>query len=421
MRVKQRGIFRLIGPSAAFALAAVLVMAGGSSAGQERRFAGSVNVGISTTLSGSIAQLGQGGLNGVQLAVEEINAKGGLLRKQVRVVSADDNATPATGSSNVRSMILDKKIRALFGPVSSAVAAAELQLTAEHKVPTFLHTSNDITLMTKRYTPYAFQVVPNTVMEPRAVAAFLKKHVTDRNLSVATFAPDYVFGRNTVTNFLQALKDLNVKFEVVNQQWPALGAPNIAPQLSSLIQSRPEVTFNVQFGGDLVNFTKQAAGFGFFKSTRIVAMYSLDPLTALAPNAPKGGIAYSRAPFWAIKTPEMTRFVTKYRQRYKEWPNEWAILAYTAVQSWAHAVQSTKSFNSDKVARFLPGKTVPTIRGPIKIRACDHQAEVPHYVSTIWDKPHPQVKVPLWSPVVFIAKPSQIMISCAESLKLRES
>lgn len=405
------------------ALAVGLLVAGGSSASQQQptqQFAGFINVGISTTLSGSIATLGQGGLQGVQLAVADLNAKGGLLRKQIRVVSADDAASPATGSANVRTMILDKKIRALFGPVSSAVAAAELQLANEYKVPTFLHTSNDISLMTKRFTPYGFQLVPNTVMEPRAVAAFLATKVGSRKLRIATIAPDYVFGRNTVANFIQALKDLGVNFDIVNQQWPALGAPNIAPQLSALISSKPELTFNMQFGGDLVNFTNQAAGYGFFKNTRIIAMYSLDPLQALAGRAPAGGIAFSRAPFWAIKTPQMTAFTAKYKRRFGQWPSEWAILAYTAVQSWAYSVQQTKSFNADGIAKFLPGKTVPTIRGAVQIRRCDHQAVVPHYVSTIASKKDPKVGFPLWSPVVYVARAAKTMLSCAEVAKLRE-
>lgn len=405
----------------AAALVAALAVTTTGSASRRAASAGFVNIGISTTLSGSIATLGQSGLNGVQLAVDELNAKGGLLHKQIRVVSADDAASPATGSSNVRSMILDKKIRALFGPVSSSIAAAELQLANDYKVPTFLHTSNDITLMTKRFTPYAFQLVPNTVMEPRAVAAFIKAHVKDRQLAIATFAPDYVFGRNTVANFLQALKDLGVHYVVVNQQWPALGAPNIAPQLSSLIASKPELTFNAQFGGDLVNFTNQAAGYDFFKRTTIIGMYSYDPLKALAGRAPTGGIAFDRAPFWAIKTPQMAAFVARYHAKYKDWPSEWAILAYTAVQTWAYAVQQTKTFNADKIAAFIPGKTIPTIRGPVTIRGCDHQAVVPEYVSTIAGKRDPKVGFPLWSPVVFVARPSTIMLTCAQVLQLRNS
>ncbi|MDQ3669982.1 MAG: ABC transporter substrate-binding protein [Actinomycetota bacterium] len=405
-------------------VAAAFVLAGAGAASEqrsERQFAGSINIGNSTTLSGAIAALGQGGLQGITLAAEDLNAKGGVLRKKVNIVSADDNATAATGASNVRSMILDKKIVALFGPVSSAVATAELELTKQYKVPTFLHISNDITLMTKRYTPYAFQLVPNTVMEPRSIAQYIKTKVKDRKLNVATFAPDYVFGRNTTANFLQALKDLGVNHEVVNQQWPALGAANIAPQLSALISSKPELTFNVQFGGDLVNFTNQAAGYGFFKDTRVIGMYALDVLKALGNQAPSYGIAFARAPYWGYKSAEMKTFVQRYKKRFGSYPNEWAIIGYSAVQAWADAATRAKSLNGDKISKALAGATVKTIRGPIRIRACDHQAEVPEFVGTIAPKADKTVGHKLWNPEVFVSSPAKTMITCAESLRLRNS
>lgn len=417
MTLQSKGRARLIVVAAAAVTALSVVTAGTASPQSTQR--GFINVGISTTLSGAIATLGQGGLNGVQLAVEDLNKSGGLLGKDVRVVSADDNATPATGASNVRSMILDKKISALFGPVSSAVAAAELQLTAQYKVPTFLHTSNDITLMTQRYTPYAFQVVPNTVMEPRAVAAYLATKVKGRKLNIGTFSPDYVFGRNSVANFLKALTDLGVNYAVVEQQWPALGAPNIAPQLSALISAKPELTFNIQFGGDLINFTNQAAGYGFFKNTRIIGMYALDPLKALGEAAPSGGIAFARAPFWGYKNPEMKPFVAKFKKRFNAYPNEWAIMAYSAVQTWAAAVKKVKSLNGDKLVKALEGSTTPTIRGPLKIRACDHQAEVPEFVGTIAPKVDKTYGFKLWNPEIYVAPPAKIMLTCAESLALR--
>ena len=391
------------------AVAALSVVAASTASEQAQR--GFINVGISTSLSGSSATLGQGGLNGVVLAIEDLNRSGGLLGKDVKVVSADDNATPATGASNVRSMILEKKISALFGPVSSAVAAAELELTKQYKVPTFLHTSNDVTLMTLRYTPYAFQVVPNTVMEPRAVAAYIKAKVKDRKLNIGTFSPDYIFGRNSVANFLKALTDLGVSHSVIEQQWPALGAPNIAPQLSALISAKPELTFNIQFGGDLINFTNQAAGYGFFKNTRIIGMYALDSLKALGDAAPSGGIAFARAPFWAYKSAEMRAFVTKFRKRFGAYPNEWAIMSYSAVQTWAAAVKRVKALNGDKLVKALEGSTTPTIRGPLKIRACDHQAEVPEFVGTIAAKVDKTVGFKLWNPEIFVAPPSKLMLS----------
>ncbi len=312
----------------------------------------------------------------MQLAVDDLNAKGGVLGKTIKVVSADDAAKPATGTANARNMILNDKVAALFGPVSSAVAAAEKTMAAQYKTPIFFHTSNDIGLMTTTFTKYAFQVVPNTTMEPRAVAAYLAKQAGGKQITVATFAPDYSFGHHTVEGFLAALKALNVDYKLVDQQFPPLGETNIAPYLSKLVAASPQYVFNVQFGGDLVTFTKQANGYGFFKKTTAIAMFDSPALSALGAQVPAGAIGFDRAPFWAMGS-QLTSFNNEYKAKYGQWPSEWAILAYTAVQSWAYAVTKAGSFDGGKVADALSGATVPTIRGNLTIRACDHQAQVP--------------------------------------------
>lgn len=66
-----------------------------------------MTVGISTTFSGSIASLGQSGLQGVQLAIADLNARGGVLKKELKLVYADDAAKPDQGATNVRNMILN--------------------------------------------------------------------------------------------------------------------------------------------------------------------------------------------------------------------------------------------------------------------------------------------------------------------------
>ncbi len=405
---------------------ATLAAACGTSAGTTSNttsasggFSGSVTIGESTTLSGAIAELGQTGLQGVELAASDINAKGGLLGKKVTVVSADDGVSPSTGASNARSMILNDHVVALFGPVVSSIAVAEEAIAAQYKIPIFFHTSNDVGLLTKDYTKYAFQVVPNTIMEPRAAAAYLAKEVGSQQITIGTFAPDYSFGHDTVSGFLQALTDLHVNFKLVAQQFPPLTATNIAPYLSALIAASPQYVFNAQFGGDLVNFTQQANQVGFFSKTKVIAMYSAAPLAALGSSAPAGAIGFDRAPYWAINTPAMTAFDTEFKAKYGSYPSAWAIMAYTAVQAWAQGVRSAKSFAGDPVSNALSGATVSTIRGPLTLRACDHQANVPEYVGTVASSTNPTYGQTLWDPTVFVAPPSTIMLTCAESLALR--
>ncbi|TAM89548.1 MAG: hypothetical protein EPN43_06855 [Jatrophihabitans sp.] len=410
--VKRR---RVIAIAAATAILGGTASACSSSAsgGSAGSGGGSVTVGMSTSLSGSIAYLGQTGLQGVQLALADLNAKGGLLGKQVKLVSADDDIKPATGAANVRQMISSDHAVAIFGPVASSIASAEEPVAAQFKVPIFFHTSNDISLMTKTFTPYAFQNVPNTIMEPRAIADYLSKQIGSKQITIGIFAPDYSYGHDTVDGFLKALTDLHVDYKVVNQQFPALGATDISSNLSALINSHPDYVFNAQYGGDLVAFTKQAEQLGLFKDTKVISFYNWGVLRALKDQAPAGAIGYSRDAFWAIKAPGLDTFVANYQKKFNDYPSDWAILAYAAVQEWADGVTKARSFDADKVIKALPGATVSTIVGPMTIRACDHQAEVPEYIGTVSSTGEAQYGgAHLWDEPVFVAPFQDIALTC---------
>ena len=382
------------------------------SAGSATTSGGSVTVGDSTSLSGAIAQLGQTGLHGVQLAIDDLNAKGGVLGKTAKLVTADDNVTPATGASEVRNMVTSDHVVALFGPVSSAVAAAQEQVATQFSVPIFFYTSNDISLMRGGGNKYAFQFVPNTLMEPNAVADYFAKQ-TSGPIKIATFAPDYSFGHDTVDGFIAALKRLHVNYQLVAQEFPPLGATNINTYLSSIVDAHPQYVFNAQYGNDLVAFTKQAGSFGLFQKTKVIAMYDYDALAALGSAVPAGSIGFDRAPFWAM--PEASSFVQEYKAKYNSYPSEWALMGYTAVQGWAWAATQAKSFDPSKISSALAGATVPTIRGDITIRACDHQAQIPEYVGTISSTPDPQYGLRLYNQPVFTAPFSDINPACGAS------
>lgn len=397
-------------------VAGALTTAAGCGTSSSAAAGGTVTVGESTTLSGAIAELGQSGLQGVQLAADDLNARGGLLGKKVRVVSADDNATPATGASNARSMILNHRVAALFGPVASSVGVAEEQVANQMRVPIFFHTSNDVSLMTSDFTRYGFQIVPNTVMEPRAVAAYLAGKFGSNPVTIATFAPDYSFGHDTVNSLVQALNDLHVKYSLVKQEFPALGAANISSYLSALVAAKPQYVFNAQFGGDLVAFTKQAQSFGFFDHTRVIAMYDSAALQSLGSFAPAGAVGFDRAPFWAINTPQMAAFVREFHAKFGQYPSEWAVLGYASVQEWAYGVRKRNSFSAGSVLAALPGATVATILGSLGIRACDHQAELPEYVGTVASQPNATYGgARLWDAGAYVAPFNQIDLTCAQS------
>ncbi len=371
-----------------------------------------VTIGVATTLSGSFASYGTAGLNGIKLAVDDINSHGGLLGKQVHVATGDDQINPATGETVTRNLILHDHVSALFGSVSSAVAAAQEQLAGQYKVPIFFHLANDVSLTTTTFNNYAFEFSPNTDMEPAAAALYFARVIGHGPARIATITPDYSFGLDTVKAFLADLAKDGVSYTVTNQQTPALGASSFTAQLAAILASSPQYVFAGQYGADLVTLTKQGLGLGLFSKAKVGGMYDLDVLQALGAQAPAGAIAWDRAPFWTDDSSAMDGFVSAYKAAYHGYPSEFAMIGYTAVQAWAWAVKKAGSLDAGKVSAALGGATVPTIRGSITIRSCDHQAEVPEDVGTIASAPDSAYGIRLWGPSVLRAQPAQIIEPC---------
>ncbi len=374
---------------------------------------GTVDIGVATTLSGPFADYGTAGLDGIKLAVSQLNAAGGLLGKQVTVVSGDDRIDPATGETVTRSLILNDHVAALFGSVSSGVAAAQEQIAGEYHVPVFFHVANDVGLTTKTFNKYAFELSPNTDMEPAAAALAFAKEIGHGPVRIATITPNYSFGLDTVAAFLADLNKDGVSDTVTGQQTPALGATSFTSQLSAILASSPQYVFVGEYGTDLVTLTKQGLGLGLFTKAKVGAMYDVEVLEALGAQAPAGAIAWDRAPFWTDDSSQMQAFVTAYKAAYGSYPSEFAITGYSAAQAWAYGVKQAGSFSADSVVNALSGATVSTVRGDITIRACDHQAEVPEVTGTVASAVNSAYGVRLWSPDVLSPSASQLIEPCS--------
>ncbi len=372
-----------------------------------------MDIGVASTLSGPFADYGTAGLDGIELAISQINAQGGLLGKKITVVSGDDQLDPATGETVTRNLILDDHVAALFGSVSSGVAAAQEQLAGEYHVPIFFHIANDVGLTTKTFNKYVFELSPNTDMEPAAAALAFAKEIGHGPVRIATITPNYSFGLDTVTAFLADLKKDGVTYTVTDQQTPELGASSFTAQLSAILASSPQYVFVGEYGADLVTLTKQGLGLGLFSKAKVGAMYDVEVLQALGAQAPAGAIAWDRAPFWTDNSSQMQAFATAYKAAYGSYPSEFAIIGYSAAQAWAYSVKQASSFSADSVVTALSGATVPTVRGDITIRACDHQAEVPEEVGTVASTVSPAYGIRLWNPDVLSPSPAELIEPCS--------
>ena len=361
----------------AAAIAAVLALAAcgrGAAGDDEESDEGPVKIALITDSSGAVASFGKANINGVRLAVDELNADGGVAGRKVQLITRDSKATPETGVQLTRDAILRDKVSAIFGPVSSGVAVAMTDVAERFKTPIFFHTANTQALTGENFHKYAFQVTPNTTMEGRANAIDLAETEYRR---WAIIAPDYEFGHAQSEAFEEKLKELNPDAKVVKRVFPELGETDQTPFITSVLAAKPDAVYGALFAGDLLAFTKQAKPLGFFDRTFFTSLYDTDALSALGKGSPIGVRGYSRAPFFAIDSPSIDDFVKRYRDRFNAYPSDWAIMAYDAVKLWAQGVEESEGVDADGVVEALEGASFESLRGEVTIREVDHQASVP--------------------------------------------
>lgn len=356
----------------------------GSSAGGQGESGSTVNVGLATALSGATSQLGHDALKGIQAALHDINADGGLLGKKIKLVTADNASDPQTGATNARDMILSKDVKALFGPVSANVALAEQSVAAPQHIPLLYSEIATTSMTSEHFSKYAFRIRPNTVSGARAAAEYVKNLTTTRPLTIYSVSPDYSYGHELTAEFMKALESDNVQYKVLGQQYPQLGSTSFTNYITAVNSVNPALLFLGIYGGDWTNFVKQASRTGTFKKTTSVQLCNMSSLATIKEAAPSGEVCFEFAPpIYTIKTDRMKKFIQSFQKQYNSLPNDEQTLAYESAQAWAQAVKKAGSFDGTKVAEALSGLTVEGVASTFTIRPCDHQATVPVYAGTI--------------------------------------
>ena len=366
-------------------IAAVSISACGASGGSSSSAGsgGSVAIAMNTSLSGPFASIGLSNQNGVHFAVDQINASGGLLGKTINLEVKDDSTKPDVATELARNEILNDHIVMLVGGVSSSAALAEQTVIAKYKIPFIAQTSNTDALTVTKFNDYTFSVVTNTGMEGRANAiAAAKLPATKYYL----LAPDYEFGHSQVKAFKAQLQKLRPDVQFVGEDYPKLGATDFSTYLNKVQAAHPDMVYSAQFGGDLITLLTQAKAAGVVggaESPKFMGLFDVDTLRNLGGSAPAGAYAYSRAPYFAINTSVMTKFVSDFKAKYNVAPSDWAVNAYDAVTLWAAGVRKANSFDGTAVSNAMSGLTFDAVRGSLTVRTIDHQVACPEYEGTL--------------------------------------
>lgn len=315
---------------------------------------------------------------GWQLALEEINASGGINGKSIEIISRDDAGKPGNAVKIAEELIRRDEVVMLAGTFFSHIGLAVSDFAKQNKVMFLASEPLSDAIVWSKGNDYTFRLRPSTYMQAAMLAAEAAK--TDA-VKWATVAPNYAYGKDAVAAFKQVLSKLKPEVKFVNEQWPALFKIDAGVTVRALEQSKPDAIYNVTFGPDLGAFVREGSVRGLFDGRTVVSLLTGEPeyLEPLKDEAPKGWIV-TGYPWYAIDTPEHNAFRKAYEARWNESLKMGSMVGYNMMLSIAAVLKEAKSTDTNALIAAMKDITHDTPMGPITYRDADHQATMGSWV-----------------------------------------
>lgn len=318
---------------------------------------------------------------GWKLAVEEVNAKGGLLGRQIVVIDRDDAGKPDEALRHAIELTSKEKVDILAGGFLSHVGLALADYADKNKRLFIASEPLTDAIVWDKGNRYTFRLRASTYMQAAMLVEEAAKMPAKR---WATIAPNYEYGQSAVANFKALLQAKRPDVVFVSEQWPALGKIDPGSTLTATMAAKPEAIFNVTFGADLARLVREGNQRKVFPQTPVVSLLSGEPeyLEVLKDETPKGWTV-TGYPWDQIDTPEHNSFASAYTKRFNESPKLGSVVGYATMQSIFAGILKAGSVDNEKLVLAMRGLKFSTPFGPAEYRAIDQQSTMGAYVGQL--------------------------------------
>jgi len=315
---------------------------------------------------------------GMELAVAEINASGGVLGRPLEVISRDDNGNPGDAVRVAEELLSREKVAFLMGTFASNVGLAVADLAKQRKVLFLAAEPLTDKIVWESGNKYTFRLRASTYMQTAMLAPEAAKVAKKR---WAIVYPNYEYGQSATAAFKQqmiALQSGGIEF---TEQAVPLGKIDAGAVVQALLDDRPDAIFSSLFGPDLARFVREGELRGLFKGRPVFNLLGGDPeyLDPLKEEAPVGWWV-TGYPWYAIETTEHKKFRDAYRAKFNDYPRLGSVVGYSAVKAAAAAIRKAGSTDTDKLVAAMSGLTFESPFGKVTFRALDHQSTMGAYI-----------------------------------------
>jgi len=348
-------------------------------------------LGVALGLSGTGAPYCKEAVEGLEIAINDINSQGGFLGKHhIQLFIRDTETDPQTAKNAVSHLVEKEKIHTLIGTYSSACALAVKPILQSARVLHIAPISNSEEITKIDPSEYTYSVVPNTYMMSKAVVMGTARLAREKGWSkYVTIASDYAWGRSSqeiqVDLFRQAAPDITL----LAAYWPRLGQTRFNSFIVDILAQKPDFVLSSIAGADNAFWLRDARDYRLFKSVENPGgLISVTELITQASSIRRGLYGRCRAPFFAhMDNPAMVRFVADYRAKFDRFPSDWAVLLYDAVHILRQGVEKAGGIDTEDVRKALKAMTVETTRGRFTFRGIDNQLSCSAYFGRVADDP----------------------------------
>jgi len=319
------------------------------------RAADSIKIGLDNPLTGTYAAPGKNELVGCQLAIEQINAKGGILGRNVELIVEDSTSGDAgTAVQKARKLIDGDKVDFLLGNVNSALALAMAQVSNEKKILHVVPGGHTDAVTGASCHWNVFRVCNTTQMEAAAVASTLVKAYGKKWYYIT---PDYAYGHTLESGLVKAGAALGGAR--AGGDLTPLGTVDFSSYLINAQSANPDVILFLTQGDDMVNALKQAVQFGLDKKLHLAgAQQELEALEGLPPEARIG--TWVMEWYWKRPgVPHVDEFVDIIKKRTGRVPTARTWFGFVSVWTCALAAAKAKSLDAVAMAKALQGLELP--------------------------------------------------------------
>ena len=350
-------------------IAGVIALAGASAQAE-------IRLGVLYPIAGTGAVYGVPAMFGHDLAVEEINAAGGVLGQPLATFKRDTKLKPAAAAAAAKELITKDEVNVLIGGLSSAVGLAISEVAKQEKVVYIATIPKTIQMTTTKLHDHVFRTASHTDFEGDAMAQIVAQLGIKKLCDIQL---DYAYGHDLGAGIVRGLARHAPDVELVIELRPKLGATDYNAFISQILGAGCDGITSGLWGSHFVNFAQQAKPFGLFEQAKYISggeIASHEIAGQMGEDYPDNVWSNTYELWYDHHDPSHVEFQKAVAD--KAGTNEtamWPVLAYIGVKFYAAAAEKAGSIESDAIAEALKGLSIETPVGPRTISAEDHQAD----------------------------------------------